>query len=705
MKRIIVFMLLQVCIFTSSFAQINTDRVIAIGRNALYFEDYILSIQYFNQVIRAKPWLAQPYFYRAVAKLNLDDYSGAEEDCTLALQQNPFLVQAFYARGIARQSLGKYDLAIRDYMKGLEFRPKDRPMMTNTAIAYIQKKEFEKAKELFNEIIESYPKDSKSYMARGAMYAETGDTVSALNDYNKAIDTDPYYAPAYGNRALLYYQTDRTNEAMADLNEAIRLNPREEGYYINRGLIRYNRNDLRGAMSDYDQVIVMNSNNLIARFNRGLLRFHVGDYNRAIEDFDVVISLEPDNYMAYYNRALLQSQTGNFQSAIKDFDIIIDQYPNFIPAYYNRAEAKRHFNDISGAEKDYWYAMELERTHGNTTLGTQPAVASSQPPSDSSDSSDQNKNPEERKDTREESDKNISKFNSLVVYDKEEQQKSKYQSEIRGRVQDRNIRIDLQPQFVLTYYEKLDKVNESVYYNKTVGNFNERNALGWKLIMTNKEASLNEFQIEAHFTSINEYSAKIEKNSTNADYYFGRGIDFMLVQDFAEAISNFDKAIEIDPSYILAYFNRAAVRYKQMEYEQSNASQDELADAMSIQFNTQNTAGQISQTAPVRNERDNRSYTYEMILRDYNSVIQKDPSFTFAYFNRANLLCSQRDYRAAILGYNEAIRRDPEFAEAYFNRGLTRLSQGDAKRGIADLSKAGELGIIDAYNIIKRMTE
>ena len=43
-------------------------------------------------------------------------------------------------------------------------------------------------------------------------------------------------------------------------------------------------------------------------------------------------------------------------------------------------------------------------------------------------------------------------------------------------------------------------------------------------------------------------------------------------------------------------------------------------------------------------------------------------------------------------------------AEAYFNRGLARLSQGDANRGIADLSKAGELGIINAYSIIKRMT-
>ena len=38
-------------------AQINTDRVLLMGRNALYYEDYVLAIQRFNMVITAKPWL------------------------------------------------------------------------------------------------------------------------------------------------------------------------------------------------------------------------------------------------------------------------------------------------------------------------------------------------------------------------------------------------------------------------------------------------------------------------------------------------------------------------------------------------------------------------------------------------------------------------------------------------------------------------
>ena len=93
------FMILLVIIAHGTLkAQINTDQVMNIGRNALYFEDYILSIQYFNQVIKAKPYLADPYFYRAIAKLELEDYIGAEEDCSLAIERNPFIIDAYQVR-------------------------------------------------------------------------------------------------------------------------------------------------------------------------------------------------------------------------------------------------------------------------------------------------------------------------------------------------------------------------------------------------------------------------------------------------------------------------------------------------------------------------------------------------------------------------------------------------------------------------------
>ena len=366
-----------------------------------------------------------------------------------------------------------------------------------------------------------------------------------------------------------------------------------------------------------------------------------------------------------------------------------------------RSEVKRKMNDEAGADRDYGtaYNMEQNREKQTASANTTVSNAASNNPSAVNDEN-----------TREQSDKNINKFNRLVVYDKEEERKNKYNSDIRGRVQDKNVQVNLEPMFVLTYYEKADPVKKIVYYDKSLEEYNRQMLLSRKLLLTNEEAPLNEYQVDAHFNSINQYSARIEKNPADVTAFFARGIDLMLVQDFSEAIKDYTTVISLQPEFAMAYFNRAVLRYKQLDYDlsQMNSTANDNLSTMSMNFNIGNkqvaapAAGSSQSLASIKE--DKRAYEHELISRDYDMAIKLNPEFVYAYFNRGNLRCAQRDFRAAILDYNEAIRHDPDFAEAYFNRGLARLSQGDAQRGIADLRKAGELGIIHAYNIIKRMT-
>lgn len=704
MKKLLIILAIFNISAASLSAQINTDRVMSIGRNALYFEDYVLSIQYFNQVIKAKPWLAEPYFYRAVAKLNLDDLQGAESDCSLCIERNPYIAMSYFCRGISRQGQEKYAEAITDYTMGLKYKPDDKQMLLNRAIAAIQSKDYQHATPYFEELFEYYPRNTMGYIARGSMSLEQGDTIKAINDYDKAVELDKYFAPAYSNRAILRYQRNDFDGALSDLNEAIHLEPQQLGNYINRGLVRYHKNDLRGAMADYDKVLERDKENIVARFNRGLLRYQVGDNNRAAEDFDVVIRQEPDNYLAYYNRALLRTEIGNYKGAISDFDVVLDKYPEFIPGFVSRSEVKRKMNDIVGADKDYWHAMNLEQEY-KKKREEKKLLVESDSLSSGEGSASENK-------VREKSDVTINKFNRLVVYDKEDERKNKYKSDVRGRVQDKNVRIDLEPQFVLTYYEKVESIDRPINYIKIIDEYNSRQVLPRRLKMTNQEASLLEDQISIHFTTIDDISKEIGDHSTNKDLYFARGLEYMLVQNFEESIKDFDKAIELDPAFLMAYFNRAVVRYRQYQFNKAESvDQSESIASMNlnnigrVNGNNKKVIDKAEQAKIIENIAKQNSFDHEMILRDINKVIELDPNFSFAYYNRANIKCSIQDFRSAVEDYNRAIEVNPMFAEAYYNRGLSRLYLGETQEGIADLSKAGELGIYSVYNIIKRMTE
>ncbi|OQX72606.1 MAG: hypothetical protein B6D64_14945, partial [Bacteroidetes bacterium 4484_276] len=93
---------------------------------------------------------------------------------------------------------------------------------------------------------------------------------------------------------------------------------------------------------------------------------------------------------------------------------------------------------------------------------------------------------------------------------------------------------------------------------------------------------------------------------------------------------------------------------------------------------------------------------FSSVLADYDRVIALDPKMSFAYYNRGNIKNRMRDFEGAIRDYTAALVLEPNFAEAFYNRALTLIYLKNTKDACLDLSKAGELGIQDAYNVIKR---
>lgn len=651
-----------------------------IGRNALYFEDYVLSIQYFNQVIQAKPYLAQPYFFRAIAKLNLEDYRGAEEDADMAISQNPFIVDAYEVRGVARQNQGKLNEAIADYAHALSLLPENRQIQFNKALAEEEIKDYDAARESFNRLLKAHPGFDNGYIGRAKLNIATGDTVAARADLDKALELNKNATNAYVMRANLSINSGSDYEsALKDMNEAIRLQPKFVGFFINRAFLRYNLDDFFGAMADYDYALQLEPLNRVALYNRGLLEVEVRDINKAIADFSRVLQLDPSDYRSLYNRAILYNDIRDYSNALADLDKVIAAYPQFAGAYSLRSEIFRNKGDMRKAEADYKHVQNLMKQ-------PVPKDDSGADLADSSISSGTEENASSHPDypDAETQEQVAARFTSLLTIDNNTDPDQEYNnSSIRGRVQDRNLTIEIEPMFTLSFYSSPNELAESTYFNKEVDDLNSTRMLRFLVMITNREPQLSqESGIRKHFESIEYYNSLISSRSPRAVDYFGRAMDFMTIRNYKSAIDDLDRALALTPDFTLCYFLRAVARYRLAKAEAASAS-GENKDVMLM--------------------RDNIRMAMTEVMSDIDMTLELSPRFAMAYFNKGNLLLEQRDYTSALSAFTKAIENKPDMGEAYYNRGYVYFRLGNKEAGSADLSKAGELGILPSYNLLKRM--
>jgi tetratricopeptide (TPR) repeat protein len=645
MVRKIVFILLFFPL--SLWAQYNTDRLLTIGRSALYYEDYVLSIQYFNQAISAKPYLFEPWYYRAIAKYYLDDFAGAENDCSEAIRRNPYVVGIYELRGLCRIQQKNYEDAIKDYNQALRYEPEGMNLWHNRALCRIQQKEYDKALAEIDTMAQRWSTNARVYAMQSEVYLLEKDTTKAISSLEKSLEIDAYNGNTWAMRSMISLAREEWKEGEGYLNKAIHLLPKQAGLYINRALARFNQNNLRGAMADYDMALDFEPNNFLGHYNRGLLRAQVGDDNRAITDFDFVLKLEPDNLMALYNRALLLEKTGDPRGAIRDYSKVIDEYPNFWTGLHQRAQCYRSLGMTKQAEQDEFRILKAQI---NKRFGKQPRLSKDK--------------------MRKRSDEDIEKYNQLAVADEQEME-HEYQSDYRGRVQNRKVGMDYLPMYALSTEKYQHAVKYYVPYNRLVEQLNAKLPAGSQIHIVCNQSTLSEASMRRYFNRIDSLTQLIGQQSHEQQMLtlLQRAVAYSAIQNYDAAIEDLTMYILTDSLSAVAYWQRAVCQSRLNAFNASQGTDVKL------------------QTARV--------------LADLCQAIRLDES-AYLYYNRGNIHAQRADYTHAIEDYTKAIALDQHLAEAYYNRGLAHLALKHQQESVADLSKAGELGLYQAYSIIKQ---
>jgi len=217
--------------------------------------------------------------------------------------------------------------------------------------------------------------------------------------------------------------------------------------------------------------------------------------------------------------------------------------------------------------------------------------------------------------------------------------------------------------------------------------------------------------------AVKEYSKAIELDPSFASAYHNRGILYNNLGEHPKSLEDYSKAIELNPTYVSAYHGRGNT-YCDLG-EQQKALEDynkviELDPSYTFVYNSRGNLYRVlgeqqkaledynkaieldSSYAHAYNGRGNVYFDLgeqQKALDDYNKAIELDPSYAFAYNGRGNVYRGFGERQKALDDYNKAIELDPSFAYAYNGRGNVYSDLGEQQKALEDYNKAIELDL------------
>lgn len=628
----------------SASAQLNKAYFYYQGQRLITQDKYTEAIHYLNTLIEVDSSIAEGWFLRGVAKYYLNDLQGAKKDLSKSISKNPLFTIAYHYRAIVNNRLERYNDAFKDLEFALELRPEDQEILFTRGGTYIQTRQYNLAIQDYTRVIRSAPNNIDSWINRGIAKLNSTDTIGALSDFSQAIKLNPFYSESYSRRSRLYLEKKEYDIALSDITQAIILDTTSTMNYFIRGLIHNGKRNYNAAIEDFNKVLSLDPKNSLSLYNRALIKTQTGALNAALEDYDVLTRLNPNNVLVFYNRASVNYELGKFQNAINDYTTAITLFPDFANAYFNRSVAKSRIGNNAGAEEDYRIASEKVQKYKASSQEAYLAMADTS-----------------------------KKFNNLLEFD----------TDFSNGFSEINLKNDINLPTGFLPFIKLQLISEDTktafrdYKRPFIDELNKTAEKGYQYTYTQP---------------LPQSKSKIDTSSTSKSIiHFIKASQLSAINKYNQSVFEYEKALNSDPKNPIIALNLTTEKIEMARFvEQFNN------DANAVSFKMGNIGNENNDKGKSTN------YSYNEAIDKLKDIEIDLPDLAAIPYNVGNTYLLTEELDLAINEYSNALRIEPRFAEAWFNRGLVKLIKGDKQNGCVDISKAGELGLNQAYSLIQK---
>ncbi|HLO48929.1 MAG TPA: tetratricopeptide repeat protein [Kamptonema sp.] len=178
--------------------------------------------------------------------------------------------------------------------------------------------------------------------------------------------------------------------------------------------------------------------------------------------------------------------------------------------------------------------------------------------------------------------------------------------------------------------------------------------------------------------AVSAYNQALQIQPELADTWNNRGVVLTRMQQYEEAIASYEQATKIRPNYPDAWNNRGVVLLEMQQFPEAIACYEQAIQAKTDYADAWNNRGVAL----------SKMQKYEEAVISYNQAIKIKNDYTDAWNNRGVALTKLQNYDAAIDSYDNATKIRPDFYRIWYNKARCYALQGKIELALENLKRA-----------------
>ncbi len=222
---------------------VQTEQLIARGRQAFERRDYAAALADFREVLAQHPQFADLRHLSGVCLSFLGELEAALEEFDRALALNDAYIEAHLNRALTLNELGRYDEARESFEHAWQAERRDGGAFPAPLSALL----------------------ANAHARVGDLYLEGGAPEQAVAQYRLALGMRPHFVDIRNKLGRALFQLGELAEAEVELKATLADNPRFIAARVNLGLVYYRRGATEAAVREWEESLAASPDNPQAR--------------------------------------------------------------------------------------------------------------------------------------------------------------------------------------------------------------------------------------------------------------------------------------------------------------------------------------------------------------------------------------------------------------------------------------------------------